>query len=99
MTPEQAIALQDQLLVSNQPSIKTRTLSVKRTTANTSHGLTSRELEVLRLIGQGLTNAQIAETLVISPRTVDAHLRSIYSKLNIPSRLAAMRYALEHHLV
>jgi DNA-binding NarL/FixJ family response regulator len=61
-------------------------------------GLTAREVEVLRLIARGLTYAQIAEQLVISPRTVDAHLRSVYDKLGVRSRHAATRYALEHHL-
>jgi DNA-binding CsgD family transcriptional regulator len=44
-------------------------------------GLTEREEEVLHLVAQGLTDAQVADALVISPRTVNAHLRSIYSKL------------------
>ena len=48
-------------------------------------GLTAREVVVLRLLAQGLTDAQIAETLVISTRTVNAHLRSIYSKLDVTS--------------
>ena len=61
--------------------------------------LTPRELEVLRLVAQGLTNAQVGEQLVISPRTVDAHLRSIYGKLNVTSRAAATRFAFEHQLV
>ncbi len=54
---------------------------------------------MLRLVAQGLTDAQIAEALVISPRTVNAHLRSIYSKLGITSRHAATLFALEHHLI
>jgi predicted ATPase/DNA-binding CsgD family transcriptional regulator len=61
--------------------------------------LTSRELDVLRLIATGLTDAQVAEALVVSPRTVNAHLRSIYSKLGLTSRSAATRYALEHGLL
>jgi DNA-binding NarL/FixJ family response regulator len=61
--------------------------------------LTPREVEVLRLLAAGLTYAQIAEQLVISPRTVDGHLRSIYSKLGVSSRMAAARYAQEQHLV
>jgi DNA-binding NarL/FixJ family response regulator len=56
-------------------------------------------VEVLRLLVAGLSYAQIAEQLVISPRTVDGHLRSIYSKLGVSSRMAAARYALEQHLV
>jgi predicted ATPase/DNA-binding NarL/FixJ family response regulator len=63
-----------------------------------SYGLTPRELDVLRLVANGLTDAQIAEQLVISPRTVGKHLQSIYSKLYLPSRSAATRWAIEHHL-
>ncbi|HEX6483159.1 MAG TPA: tetratricopeptide repeat protein, partial [Ktedonobacteraceae bacterium] len=62
-------------------------------------GLTAREVEVLRVVAQGLTNEQVAERLVISPRTVDTHLTSIYSKIGVTSRVAATRYAIEHHLV
>ena len=62
-------------------------------------GLSPREVEVLRLLAQGLTNAQIAEKLVITHRTVNWHLTSIYSKLQVSSRSAATRYAIEHHLI
>jgi predicted ATPase/DNA-binding CsgD family transcriptional regulator len=62
-------------------------------------GLTTREIEVLRLVTQGLTTTQIAEQLMISPRTADAHLRSIYSKLEVTSRAAATRSAIEHKLI
>jgi predicted ATPase/DNA-binding CsgD family transcriptional regulator len=73
-------------------------------TAPTRHssypvGLTAREMEVLRLVAQGLSDTQIAEQLVISPRTVNWHLTSIYSKLRVSSRAAATRYAIENHLV
>lgn len=54
---------------------------------------------MLRLMAQGLSDAQVAEQLVISPRTVNTHLTSIYNKLGIASRSAATRYAMEHHLV
>ena len=54
---------------------------------------------MLRLIVQGWTDAQIAEHLVISPRTVNHHTTSLYSKLGVSSRAAATRYALEHHLL
>jgi ATP/maltotriose-dependent transcriptional regulator MalT len=63
------------------------------------HELTAREVEVLRLLTQGLTSAQIAEQLVIGLVTVNSHVRSIYSKLGVSSRAAATRYALEHHLL
>jgi DNA-binding NarL/FixJ family response regulator len=61
-------------------------------------GLTAREVEVLRLLAQGLTYAQIAENLIISRRTVNAHVISIYSKLGVNSRLAATRFAVDHNL-
>ena len=60
--------------------------------------LSQRELEVLCFLSQGLSNKQIAAQLVVSPRTVDAHVRSIYNKLALNSRAAVARYALEHHL-
>ncbi len=61
--------------------------------------LTGREVEVLRLVAQGLSDIQVAERLVISPRTVQGHVRSIYNKINVNSRSAATRYAIEHKLV
>lgn len=61
-------------------------------------GLTAREVEVLRLVAQGLTDAQVAEQLVVSPRTVTTHLTSIYNKLGVNSRVAATRFAVEHQL-
>jgi len=62
-------------------------------------GLTPREVEVLRLVAQGLTNFKVAGQLFISPRTVNTHLSSIYHKLNTSSRAVATRFALEHGLV
>ncbi len=61
-------------------------------------GLTTREVEVLRLVARGFTDAQVAEQLVISPRTVNAHLTSIYGKIRTTSRAGATRYAIEHKL-
>ncbi|HET9493936.1 MAG TPA: tetratricopeptide repeat protein [Chloroflexia bacterium] len=60
--------------------------------------LTVRETDVLTLLAEGLTDAQIADRLVLSSRTVQAHLRSIYSKLGVTTRTAAARYALTHGL-
>jgi DNA-binding CsgD family transcriptional regulator/tetratricopeptide (TPR) repeat protein len=62
-------------------------------------GLTDRELEVLRLVADGLTDAEVADRLSISPRTVGQHLRSVYGKLDVRSRTEATRFALEHKLV
>jgi DNA-binding NarL/FixJ family response regulator len=61
--------------------------------------LTTREVEVLRLVTQGLTDMQVAGQLIISPRTVNSHLTSIYNKLGVDSRTAATRFAYEHRLV
>lgn len=61
--------------------------------------LTRRERDVLRLVAQGMTDAEVAEALVISPRTVNGHLTSIYSKLGVSSRTAATRIAIDHHLL
>jgi predicted ATPase/DNA-binding CsgD family transcriptional regulator len=60
--------------------------------------LTVREIDVLRLVGEGLPDADIADHLSISVRTVNAHLRSIYSKLNVTSRTAAARWGMENGL-
>jgi predicted ATPase/DNA-binding CsgD family transcriptional regulator len=67
-------------------------------TTDAGEGLTTREVEVLALVADGLTDAEVAERLVVSIRTVHAHLRSIYRKLDVRSRSAATRYALEHGL-
>ena len=61
--------------------------------------LTARELDVLRLLAQGLTSAQIAQRLIIALVTVNSHVRSIYNKLGVTSRSAATRRAIEQHLV
>ncbi len=60
--------------------------------------LTSREVEVLQLLAEGLSNKEIAQALVITPRTVNFHLDNIYSKLGVGSRTEAAIYALRHGL-
>lgn len=65
---------------------------------NRADRLTARELEVLKLVGSGLANREIAGQLNLSTRTVDAHLRSIYAKLGIRTRSAATRYGIENGL-
>lgn len=64
-----------------------------------THGLTSRELEVLRLVAAGRTNRQIATELVISEHTVARHVQNIFAKLGLSSRTAASAFAYEHRLV
>jgi len=69
-----------------------------QTAAVADDDLTRRQLEVLRLLARGWTNAQIAEELFVSRRTVHAHLREIFRKLRVSNRSAATRYAIEHGL-
>ena len=64
-----------------------------------AHGLTPRELQVLRLVAAGETNKAIAAELVLSDRTVDRHVSNIFTKLSVSSRAAATAYAYEHQLV
>jgi DNA-binding CsgD family transcriptional regulator len=67
--------------------------------AGDTHGLTPRELEVLRLVASGKSNREIAAALVISEHTVARHVQNIFTKLGVPSRTAAGAFAFEHHLV
>ena len=62
-------------------------------------GLSAREVEVLRLVATGLTNAEVAERVFLSRRTVEWHLGSIYRKLGLHSRAEATRFAVEHGLL
>jgi DNA-binding NarL/FixJ family response regulator len=62
-------------------------------------GLTPREMQVLALLATGRTNRAIASELVISEKTVAAHVSSVFTKLGLSSRSAATAYAYEHHLV
>ena len=62
-------------------------------------GLTSREVEVLRLLARGLTNKEIAERLVIQPKTVGNHVEHIYAKIDASSRAAASLFAVQHGLL
>ncbi len=91
MTPQQALAAKGQ-----KPAPPPTTSVISSPTY--PDGLTAREVEVLRLLAGGLTDLQIAEKLILSPRTVHTHISSIYSKLSVTSRSAATRYAIEHHL-
>jgi DNA-binding NarL/FixJ family response regulator len=70
-----------------------------RVETNARHGLTPRELQVLRLVATGKSNREIAGSLVISEHTVARHVQNIFTKLGVPSRTAAGAFAFEHDLV
>jgi ATP/maltotriose-dependent transcriptional regulator MalT len=95
MTPEQVLAARGAVTVPGQPQASGSVKSLP----TYPDGLTAREVEVLCLVAQGLSNAEIAEQLIISVLTVKAHMRSLYNKLGINSRSASTRYVIEHHLM
>ena len=64
-----------------------------------AHGLSAREVEVLRLVATGMSNRDIATELVISERTVARHVQNIFAKLRLSSRAAASVFASEHGLL
>lgn len=87
--------------ISLPPAIAGRALAMlARGETTVEHGLieplSDREIEVLRLLAQGLTNKDIAQTLILSVRTVEAHLRNIFGKLNVRSRTEAALWATRH---
>ena len=95
MTPDQALTAPEHL-----PYSPDRIPSPSPSPSPTfPDGLTSREVEVLRLLAKGLTVAQIAEQLVIAPRTVSTHITSIYRKIGVRSRAAATLYAIKNGLI
>ena len=67
--------------------------------SGSEHGLTKRELEVLRQVAAGRSNKEIARDLTLSNRTVDRHLCNIFDKLAVSSRSAATAFAYRHRLV
>jgi DNA-binding NarL/FixJ family response regulator len=88
------------------PTVTARVLSAYRATPPAPPGpsgalqvLTDREHDVLRLVGRGLSNAEIAETLVISELTVKSHIGRIFAKLNLRDRAAAIVYAFDQGIV
>jgi predicted ATPase/DNA-binding CsgD family transcriptional regulator len=91
LSPIEALATGDSL-PSNRKSALNKNITYPS-------GLTRREIDVLCLVAQGFTDAQVGEQLVISKRTVTTHLTSIYNKLQISSRAAATNFAVKNHLV
>jgi DNA-binding NarL/FixJ family response regulator len=73
--------------------------ALTRTRGPSDHGLTAREVEVLRLVARGRSNKEIAAELVISERTVARHVQNIFAKLRVSSRAAASVFASERGLL
>jgi DNA-binding NarL/FixJ family response regulator len=71
----------------------------RRTTRANPAGLTARQLEVLALIAEGFTNAEIADRLVVSQRTAEHHVAAVLAKLGIATRRDAARRAAELRLL
>ncbi|HEX9039149.1 MAG TPA: LuxR C-terminal-related transcriptional regulator [Ktedonobacterales bacterium] len=95
LTTEKFLALVDRITTPAKPDTSP---AMPASPGATDTGLTPRETEVLRLVARGLTNAQVARELVVTPRTVNAHLTAIYAKLGVTARGGAIRYAMEHQL-
>lgn len=86
------------------PAVTSRVLAAYRsapgvTSAPPPTELTARELDVLQLVGRGMSNAEIAEELVISEVTVKSHIGRIFTKLDLRDRAAAIVYAFDQRLV
>jgi DNA-binding NarL/FixJ family response regulator len=88
------------------PAVTGRVLAIYRTAAPAPAGsdarldaLTGREREVLALIGQGKTNAEIAAGLFVGEGTVKTHINHVFTKLQLRDRAAAVVYAFDHDLV
>jgi DNA-binding NarL/FixJ family response regulator len=79
--------------------IQLETTSTTSTEPILEFRLTKREIEILRLVATGMTDAQVAERLFLSPRTIGKHLQSVYSKLHVNSRTAATHFALSHKMI
>jgi predicted ATPase/DNA-binding CsgD family transcriptional regulator len=94
MTPADLVRLAEQITAPTQETI----LPTPPSPTPVHSRLSPREMEVLHLVAKGLTNAQVAEALTVTPRTVNAHLTAIYGKLGVTSRAGAIRYALEQQL-
>ncbi|MEO8971036.1 MAG: protein kinase, partial [Ktedonobacteraceae bacterium] len=94
MTPEQALTAQGRELVSALSATVTTTTPSPTYPA----GLTAREVEVLRLVAKGLTNAEIAEELGLSGKTIAHHLTHIFNKTGSENRASAAAFAIRHGL-
>jgi DNA-binding CsgD family transcriptional regulator len=89
-------ALAEALAVRSEPAAAAKPATAPR---GSPHGLSERELEVLRLLAAGRSNREIGDALFISPATAARHVANIYTKLNVESRAAATAFAHQQGLV
>jgi non-specific serine/threonine protein kinase len=89
-------AIEEALVVRVEPAGGVTPIAQRR---GNFHGLTKRELEILRLIAAGHLNREVGEQLFISPATVARHIANIYRKLDVDSRAKLTAFALQHGLV
>ena len=92
MTAKQALAAQGRETVPSPPTAMTASPTYPA-------GLTARQVEVLRLVAEGLTSSQIAQELVLSEKTIYTHLTHIFNKTSTKNRAAAAAFAVRHRLV
>ncbi len=64
--------------------------------SNSAHTLSAREMEIIELVADGLTNQEIAERLTISKRTVDNHVSNMFTKTGSKNRVALLNWAMDH---
>ena len=86
-------------LLGAEPDVAPIDKLARQPSSSASHGLTRRELEVLRLVAAGKTNKAIAAALHLSERTIDRHVSNILTKLALHSRAAATAWAYERRLL
>jgi DNA-binding CsgD family transcriptional regulator len=82
-----------------RPDLERLAARAEESATRRPHGLTARELQVLRLVATGKTNKAIATELFLSEKTVDRHVSNIFVKLDVSSRAAATAYAYQHELI
>jgi DNA-binding CsgD family transcriptional regulator len=107
MTPEQVVAIEDTPgpdSVAKSAAREVAGSQVERarhsvTSSASPDTLSAREMDVLKLLSRGLSDADVAAQLYLSPHTVRAHIRSIYSKIGVASRSAATRYAADNNIM
>jgi DNA-binding CsgD family transcriptional regulator len=101
--PEAATALRDEVragrLDADAAEAVVEAAGLPRARAAWPNELTDREVDVLRVLARGLSNREIAHELVLSPRTVQAHLSRVYDKIQLRTRSGAAVFAIEHGLV